>query len=985
MKTSKLWLGLSGVMTFVFTLFIAVTLLANTFAGYINDFFGLTSGGLTLKGSAYGDADGKLTEEGYNRLIKDSYDFCVQEVEEGSVLLKNDGALPLKANERKVTLFGNNSAHTIWRSGAGGPTPNDEYVIHMDKAFTDKGFTINQAIYDRYTQNNYGAGVNLGNTSTVGEMPVSEYTSTLKNTFASFNDAAIVTFARFGTENVDPPKGILKLDANEEALLKMINDSKQFGKIIVLLNGPLAMELDWLEKYNVNACLWFGNPGYYGLPGVVNILSGEANPSGHNTFTFAANSLGSPAVQNFGNYSYDGATPNLGSKYVVYKEGIYVGYKYYETRYEDTILKQGKADSAKGAIDGASSWKYEDEVCFPFGFGLSYSEYTQKLDSVNYNSRTDSFTANVTVTNTNNKAGKASVQLYVQTPYTEYDKKNGVEKASIQLMGYEKVDVPAGESKNVKIEVDRYLMATYDSKFEKGGYILEPGTYYFALGNGAHEAINHVLGAKNATGLVDHTGKAFTPSADCVKTYDPKLSDIDRTTYKNSQYVKDVVVENQFPDADLNYWADESDKITYLTRNDWEGTFPTEVKTLHANARMAEALDMAKYKKAADAPSYKEGKGTVYEVELEEPLYFSDMKGVPYDDPKWDALVSQLSLNELIISVQDARSIPGVALIKKPPQTVSEGPEGLLQKFNFGDKRAATGFATLPTVAASWDHKLQTKFGDMYAEEALFCGATMVNAPGCNTIRTPYTSRASEYFSEDATLSYYSVSNVILAMRTKGLICNVKHCFLNEQETNRQGVSTFCNEQAIREIYLKPFEGALTRGKSLGIMTSYNRIGLQYAATHKTLMMTVLRGEWGYQGTIIDDALTYRANYSVGPDMLMAGTNMWCLDGNRGEELKRAIINTDDGDMLKALQEANKHIFFCMINSSMGGSVDANTVVDTSMKWWQGLLVGIDVTLGVLAAGAIVMFVLKTYKAKAGNAVEATVENSEKEENNNEL
>lgn len=284
MKKSKLWHGLSGVMTFVFTLFIAVTLLANNFAGYINDFFGLTSGGLALKGSAYADKDGNLTDEGYWKLIKDSYDFCVQQVEEGSVLLKNDGALPLKESERKVTLFGNNSAHTIWRSGAGGPTPNENYVIHMDKAFTDKGFDINTTLYEFYAKHNYGAGVNLGNTSNVGETPISEYTQPLKDTFANYNDAAIVTFARFGTENIDPPKGILKLHENERALLQMIKDSGKFDKIIVLLNGPLAMELDWLEEFNVNACLWFGNPGYYGLPGVVNILTGDANPSGHNTF-----------------------------------------------------------------------------------------------------------------------------------------------------------------------------------------------------------------------------------------------------------------------------------------------------------------------------------------------------------------------------------------------------------------------------------------------------------------------------------------------------------------------------------------------------------------------------------------------------------------------------------------------------------------------------------------------------------------------------
>lgn len=971
MKRSKLWLGLSGVATFLFTLLIVVTILANNFAGYINGFFGLTGGGLTLKGSDYGDENGNLTEDGWSKLIKDSYDFCVQEVEEGSVMLKNDGALPLEKEERNVTLFGNNSAHTIWRSGAGGPTPNPEYQIDMAKAFKDAGFNINQKLYDAYAESGIGAGVHLGQTHNVGEVNKKFYTTALKNTFKDYNDVAIVTFARFGTENVDPTKGILKLDKNEEDLLKMINESKLFDKIIVLLNGPLAMELGWLKQYNVNACIWFGNPGYYGLPGVVNLLTGEANPSGHNTFTFAANSLGSPAMQNWGNYNYQGTTPNMGAHYVVYKEGIYVGYKYYETRYEDVMLEQGKANSATGAIAGAESWKYQDEVCYPFGFGLSYSEYTQTLDSLTYDANTDTFKATVTVKNTNNLAGKASVQLYAQSPYTDYDKTNGVEKASIQLMGYEKVDVPANGTETVEIEVARYLLASYDSVYGNGGYIFEPGTYYFAIGNGAHEAVNHVLGAKGVTtGLVDHDGNAFTADANCVKTYDPKLSEIDRKTYKNSLYAEDVEVKNQFDDADLNYWADDNQKIKYLTRNDWASTFPTEVTTLHANERIAAGLDMAQYKKADDAPSYAAGKGTVYEVKLDKPLNFADMQGVPYDDPRWDELVSQLSLDDLIISIADQRGIQGVATINKPGNTIAEGPEGLLAKFSYGDKRAATGFPTLPTVAASWDHKLQTKYGNMFAEEALFCGVAMVNAPGCNTIRTPYTSRASEYFSEDAALSYYSVSNVILAMRTKGLICNVKHCFLNEQETNRHGVSTFCNEQAIREIYLKPFEGALTRGKSLGIMTAYNRIGLQYAATHKPLMQNVLRGEWGYEGSIIDDALTFTANYSVGADMLMAGTNIWCLDGQRGQEIKRDIINNDDGAMLKELQEANKRIFFALIHSSMGGSIDGDYVFDGSMPWWQAVVITIDVVAGALAVGAIVVYVLNTYLKKNGSATE---------------
>lgn len=213
-------------------------------------------------------------------------------------------------------------------------------------------------------------------------------------------------------------------------------------------------------------------------------------------------------------------------------------------------------------------------------------------------------------------------------------------------------------------------------------------------------------------------------------------------------------------------------------------------------------------------------------------------------------------------------------------------------------------------------------------------------------------------------LSYYAVSNVIYAMRKKGLICNVKHCFLNEQETNRQGVATFSGEQAIREIYLRPFEGALTKGQSLGIMTSYNRIGLQYAATHKTLMQDVLRGEWGYEGSIIDDALTESQYYSVTADMLAAGTNIFCLDGYRAGQIRTLIQSTDDGYLLKELQESNKRIFYALIHSSMGGSIGDSYEYTDSIEWWQGLLIGVNVVLGLAMAGAVVMFALSTYKKK---------------------
>lgn len=974
MKRSKLWQGLTGVFSFIFIIILSLTILANDNYMLVNDALGLSTSQLTLRGSDYADDDGNLTDEGYWELIEDSYEFCIEEEEQGSVLLMNkNNVLPLSSNERNVTLFGNNSAHLIYRSGAGGPTPNDDYVIDMATAFTDAGFNINQTLYDAYSS----SGTERG-TSTAGEVPASFYTTALRSTFEDYNDVAIVTFARYGTENTDlsrntsEGKPLLELSDNEEALLELINESGQFDKIILLLNGAMTMNLEewWIEEYNIDAILWFGNPGYYGMPGVVNVLTGDANPSGHTVNTFEENSMNSPAMQNFGDYTFtfDG-TPldsTYGRKYVVYAEGIYVGYKYYETRYEDYVLSQGNA----GDFD------YAAEVAYPFGFGLSYTTFDQQIDSVVYNEANDTFTVNVSVTNTGNRDGKASVQVYIQSPYTDYDKENGVEKASVQLVDYEKVDVAVGETEHVSIVFDRYLMASYDSNGAKG-YIFDAGDYYFAIGNGAHEALNNILSVKAGDAvegkLVDHEGNVVSGEADCVAVWNPGLTAVDTETYRMSPYADGVEVTNQFDDADLNYWADSDQQIVYLTRNDWVGTFPQTVSELHANDDIVEGLNMAKYETPSDAPSYAALDGIAYNVVLDEPIDFIDMKDVPLDDPLWDTFLSQMSLADLCISIGDARGIAGVASINKPMNAIAEGPEGLLAKFKYGDQRACTGWATLPTVTATWDHEMQSKYGDLMAEEALFSGVAMVNAPGCNINRSPYGGRASEYMSEDSMLSYYSVSNIIYAMREKGLIANVKHCFLNEQETNRQGVATFSNEQAIREIYLRPFEGALTVGESLGIMTSYNRIGLQYAATHQTLMETVMRGEWGYEGSIIDDALSESAYYSVTADMLMAGTNIFCLDGNRASAMRTLIETTDDANLLYKLQESNKYIFNALLHSSLGGSIGEDYVYEDTLMWWQITLIVINVGLGAIVACSVTGYVVSTYVKREKNKKELEV------------
>ena len=1001
MAKPKLWLGLAGTGVALLTLVLAAQQIANMNAGLINDALGLSTKKIEkiesdeVEGSAYAEEDGSLSNNGWKKMIKDAYKFCEEAVEQGSVLFKNDNdALPLKANERKVTLFGRGSKNLFMRSGAGGAAPNNNLVVKLDAAFEANGFEINHTVFDKY-------GTVSGMTSpdtTVEQSFSGFYTDEMKESFSDYGDAAIVTFVRIGTENTDPSAGKLDLNNEEKQLLQMIKEYKDngtFKKIIVMINSPLAMSVDWVnnEEYGIDACVYMGVPGYYGVGGIVHVLMGKdaegnvINPSGHAVNTFAASASSSAAYQNFGDRNV-----------VVYKEGVYVGYKYYETRYEDLVLGQGNANSEKGVYKSTGgAWNYAEEVGYPFGYGMSYTKFEQKINSLTYNEEKDTIDAEIEVKNAGYYNGKASVQLYVQAPYTQFDKDNGLGKSAIALMAYTKVDVAAGGTAKVNLSFDRYFLTTYDYKVNKS-YILEDGTYYFAVGNGAHEALNNIISVKEpSASLYDHNGDAYTGVAAAVKSLDFAE---DLSTYKISHYDPTVDVTNQFDDADYNHFATGSNQITYLDRQDWEATWPTKTTS---NPAPSSEQDMSNYYKSAPAsgPQYTAGNGTVYNVDLgDEKITFPEMAKVPLDgkvededsrfygqngSEVWDKFISQMNLDDLIISVSDNRGILDVLKVMKPGNSVAEGPEGLLSKYQYGDKRWATGFPTGPTYTGTWDHDMQAKFGAFYGEDALFCGVACVNAPGANINRTPYGSRASEYMSEDALLNYNTAANIVGAARKKGLIMNIKHCFLNNQETGRQRVATFCNEQAIREIYLKPFEGALTKGKGLGIMTSYNRIGVRYAACHEPLMMNVMRGEWKYRGLIIDDALTggNTDSYSNGPAMIHSGTDMFCLDGNRGSQLKSWVTQNNDGTLLQDLQRANKYIMYAMSKSWMGGvtPMTEEEIKENMNPWWKktvsGVVIG-SVAVAVILVGLYgtfeVLGLVKAKKAPAeANATEPNV------------
>ena len=885
--------------------------------------------------SNYIDSDGQLTDNGWRRLIKDSYEYCEDLLEQGSVLLKNENnCLPLKANERKITLFGNGSKNLFMRSGVGGAAPNESLVVDLHDALLSNGFNVNETVYGKYSSINR---TQMNNPSTTVENSRLICSNNVRDELADdviascdgYNDAAIVTFVRIGTEDKDIPGGMLNLTSDEQDILKAVKNSGKFSKTIVLINSPTPMSMDWADKeeYGVDAILYIGVPGYYGLGGVAHLLKGQdrngrpLSPSGHLVETFAASASSSPAYQNFGDRNA-----------AVYKEGVYVGYKYYETRYEDCVLGQGNANGSAGTFNSTGSWNYAEEMGYPFGYGLSYLNFKQSITNVTYDSKTDEYTVGVQVQNLSTTAGKASIQVYVQQPYTVFDKENNLGKSSIALMAYDKVDVNAGTTITTTVSFPRYLLTTYDCEINKQ-YILEGGDYYFALGNGAHEALNNVLAIK-APGkhLVDHLGNTVNGDTSAAKLV--KINN-DLVTYKKSVYAKDVEVTNQFEAADYNYQARKNGygPIQYLDRQDWQETWPTKGNIYPVSSA---DLDMSKIYNVpqSEKESYTAGNGVNYNVTLAERITFNDMVDVPLEgkvtsgkfqgqegSEVWDKFISQMSLDDLVISIADNRGLLDVAKIGKKGNAIAEGPEGILGKFQFGDQRWATGFPTGPIYTGTWDHKMQKKYGSFFGDEALFCGISCMNGPKTTIKRSAYTSRGSEYMSEDGILNYYTAINVVSEARNKGLIMNIGNALLDNQETGRQRLQVYASEQSIREIYIKGFEGALTKGNGLGVQTSYNRIGTTYAACYKPLLQNVMRGEWGYKGLIIDSALTgsNTDSYSNGPSMLYAGIDVFCLDGGRGSQIKTYITNNDDGTLLKSLQRANKYIMYALSRSSMGG------------------------------------------------------------------
>ena len=532
----------------------------------------------------------------------------------------------------------------------------------------------------------------------------------------------LVTIGRSSTENGTYLPGVDGVDAsqdlNQTDPLGLSDDERDLinaaveakenngGKVIVMLNNANAMEIDEIKNNDgVDAIMEIGFPGGYGFYGVADILSGEANPSGHLTDTYAVTNANSPAAQNFGNYEWTNADPSVNiNAEEVEAEDIYTGYKYYETRYADTVLGQGNADATVGSSTG-KAWNYDDEVSYPFGYGLSYTTFEQTLKSVDVDLANRTVTAEVDVKNTGDVAGKDVVQLYTSVPYTDYDVENKVEKSAVQLLDYEKTDmIEPGESQTVTITADAQDMASWDSSCENeagttGNWILDNGTYYFTVGNGAHEAVNNVLAAQNQ----DVEG-----NKDNVQTWE--LGDFDSSSFAVT--LNGTPVENQLQDADLNNWME--DTVTYLSRNDWEGTWPEAYKDLTATDEMISTM--------ADDYSDIEANGDPSSVTFgaDNGMTLANMKGVEdITDERWSTLMDQLTLEECLIRTGlGGTSTKVIESITSPEAIQNDGPNGF-NSYPLGQYANSDASTGDPCVIAKDDPNRDYKMGVMANETVI--------------------------------------------------------------------------------------------------------------------------------------------------------------------------------------------------------------------------------------------------------------------------
>ena len=926
---------------------------------------------------------------------------------EGTVLLKNENAaLPLNAETEPVTLWGHNAVFNA-RGGMIGSTAaaaegQENYGL-IDAMFA-RGFKLNEQMIGlltsdeafQYTRTTFfpGAGLIPSFEATyeapmvymVGEISPDMYTDEILASADGTAAVCVITrdsseaadyepFMINGTEG-DSFERPLALSEYEKAMIEL---AKQHStKVIVLINADNPMELEDLKNDpEIDAIVWAGEPGIYGFLGVADVLNGTANPSGHLPDTYAVNSTSSPAMMNFGLYMYTNnsqngtgnqlSADNKGDWYVVETEGIYQGYKYYETRYEDEILGKGNAAAADGSSNGGT-WSYANEVSYPFGYGASYTTFEQKLDSLNV-AVGQVGSAAVTVTNTGSVSGKSVVELYVQTPYTE----GGLEKAAVQLVGFAKTgELAPGASETVTVEVDPALFASYDENITKkdgtqGAWVLEAGDYYFAIGNGVHNALNNILANKtgSANGLISVNADEQISAENAMLW---TLAATDSETYSAN-------VQNAFQEADINKLIPGT--AEYTTRSDWSKGWKT-VESITPTDEMMVGLTNSTYSLSENGEGVTWGADNglmlVNMLEVDENGNYAGVRD--FDDPDWERLVDQITLDEAIHFIEyGADDIENIDSVVLPRTYMNDGPLGFAfdqiagystrwtkndssNPYYVDAKAAEAGYsmATMPTepvVAATWNADLVRREGELYGEDALYAKESICICPGINLHRTPYCARNHEYYSEDPVLTSMMGTGFCAGTASKGLVSQTKHFAFNHQELNRAGISTFMTEQAGRENELRCFQKVMSTNTTGTVMTAFNRIGTTYVGAHSGVLEQIARLEWGYLGGYVTDMVN-GALYMNWLDTVYAGGGIMLGDAPRWEGTTLGTMEKSKDAISKdtAFQEQMKYSLktwlYATAQSNVLNGISATSKIVKVTPWWLGSIYAAAAVTGVL-------------------------------------
>ena len=997
-RSTRLWRGLSLIFALLFTVSVAAGSILELYRTSVDAFFSTVSTKTVTEDDGSGDTWNyisryKTAAEAYEGL----QELAIREAQESVVLLKNNGSLPI-ASDAKLTLFGVRSYAPVY-GGSGGSIADGYATVPITDCFTQRGLQLNPEMtkaYAAYFADKewvvpmYGGGLvpeyaEITATDDPHEFSLDQLAQLnpdYNTAYADYHDAAIVVVGRPAGENdvylpgqeglaegVSTVTGNILSLSNEE--MALVEEAKaNFDTVIVLVNSTNPMEIANLQEDDgVDAILWIGFPGAYGFYGVADVLTGAVSPSGHLGDTFAKNSALAPAMRNFGYVEWtnaaDFSADAVVNSYLIQAEGIYSGYRYYETRYADIVLGNGGSAAAAGTYanaDGTVStadgqWDYANEVVYPFGYGGSYTTFAQTLDSVTIAADRKTAQVSITTTNTGAVAGKGVVQLYASAPYTQYDRDNGVEKSSIQLMDYEKTEtLKPGASQTITMEVDLSNLASYDT-FGAGTFILDEGDYYFAIGDDAHDALNNVLAAQGRT-----TVDGMTADGDAAKTFHWVWDGgLDTTTFATAP--NGTPITNQLTEGDyaLDYNAFAPGTVTYLSRSDWDGTFPQTYSGIAANEQLTYLLNDSYYEiqTGDDVSALTFG-------DTSSALTIHDMKGASYDDPRWEELLNKVTVQEYLDFAGNAfHNIAAIPSVGLGQYNSDDGPngsdshylsEGSYQGTPYADGGDYTSGTRVPpspvNLAYTWNKELSFENGEVIlGESTLMFNLPIMIGPGMNLHRTAWNGRGHEYYSEDPVLSGFTASAVVQGAQSKGCLVNMKHYAFNDQEANRSGIAVFMNEQKARELELRNFAQAfLCNGKPasfqsdsdradtytlepLGIMTSYNRIGAVPASANVAVMVNILRDEFGFRGYNVTD-FTGISLIAAPKESVLALTSAFCGFGATVDYWDVESLS-GDARILSAIRENMHCILYALANSAALNGTNSTTHNVDVQTWWR--------------------------------------------------